>query len=256
MNKAIFGIMAFLALAALCLVPVCSSATDGEIINEDGKDVFKVSTSESFDIKYTASDADADKKITFTSKIVNKGGDTVANAVSPTSGTLTSGDAKTLTVTVPKNTGTYRLVVEYFLDEDKASEDQYEFKAVNPIKLTVNFEADDVTLNLEDFGVYFYIDGEKMEDSYTTISMGSNGKGSVSYDWIADPEGTHTFSVKAVANNDMIKGLDVEHVFYAHDDDYSLIIAIAIIVLILLIVYAYIVYRKPIKNYGKPKARR
>ena len=255
MNKAIFGMMAFLALTAICLAPACLDV-DGEIIHEDGTDVFEVSTSESFKIKYTLSDADADKKITFNAKIVNKSGDTVANAVSPTSGTLYSDTEKTLTVTVPSKVGTYRLVVEYKLDDEKALEEEYQFKAVNPIKLTVNLKAEDVTLNLDGFGVYFYIDGQKMEDSYTTISMGSSGTGSVSYEWIADPEGTHTFCVKAVSNSGMIKGLDEEHVFYAHDSDYSLIIALSVIILILLILFAYRIYRKPIKNYGKPKSRR
>ena len=206
--------MALLALAAFCLVPAgLDAAAD---IEHDGPDYFKVSTSESFDIKYTLDDADEGKEITYSAKVINKAGDTQSSAVSPSSGSLENDVAKTLTVTAPSTAGKYTLVVEFYLqgeddaDPLKKTESKYEFTAVNPIKLTVNLKAEDVTLNLEEFGVYFYIDGEKMEDSYTTVSLASDGTGSVSYDWIANPEpnSTHHFQVKAVGGSGLIAGLD------------------------------------------------
>ncbi len=255
MNKAAFGIIAVLALAIVCLTPV-GFDSDGAITH-DG-DVLKVSTSETFEIVYTVDEADAEKKLTYNAKVVNKAGETMSGAVSPASGSLVSGEKTSITVTAPSTAGKYKLVVEYLLDEEKivGKDDSFDFSAVNPIVLTVNLKAEEVTLDLEQFGVYFYIDGQKMDDSYTTVTLASDGTGSVSYDWIADPEGQHTFSVKAVGGSGIIKGLDEEHTFYATDNDYGLVTALAIIILVVLLIYAVVVYRKPVKNFGKPKSRR
>jgi hypothetical protein len=68
--------------------------------------------------------------------------------------------------------------------------------------------------------------------------------------------GTHTFKVEPVGETTMISGLGVEHTFYSNDNDYAWLTALALIILILLLIWAYRVYRKPIKNFGKPKSRR
>ena len=263
MKNVTLGIMALLAVAVLCLAPT-GAALDaaGAEIYPDGEDYFKVSTSEDFKVKYTLAELDKDRTISFSAYVVNKAGETQSNAVSPSTGTLTDGIEKTLTVTAPKDAGVYKLVVEFSLkqsDEDiKKDNASYEFKAVNPIKLTVNLKADDVTLNLEEFGVYFYVDDKKMDDSYTTVTLAKDGTGSVTYDWVADPArgSTHTFYVEAVGATDLIKGLGEVHTFYADDNDYSMIIAIAFIILIVLVILAIWIYRKPVKNFGKPKSRR
>ena len=44
--------------------------------------------------------------------------------------------------------------------------------------------------------------------------------------------------------------------FYAHDDSYTWLIVVSLILIIGLIIIAAYVYRKPVKNYGKPKSRR
>jgi len=260
--KTAFGLIAVMALALVCFMPMASYDADEAEIIYDGDDVLKVSSTATFKIMYTFSNEEDNAKITYEAKLVNKSNETMTSGVSPSSGTLTSGVEKSLTVTAPSTAGEYRLVVDYYLGDDddkkKSAENDYKFVAVNPIVLKVNLKAEEVTLNLESFGVYFYIDGEKMEDSYTTVSLASNGTGSVSYNWIANPErgSTHTFYVKAVGETDLIKGLDEVHTFYANDNDYSLVIALAFIVLIALIAFAVYVYRKPVKNFGKPKSRR
>jgi hypothetical protein len=256
MNKLAFGILAFVALAACCFVPLCETDAAGEIEHE-GTYVFKVSTNEKFTIRYDLEEGQ-EGSITFNAKVTNKAGETVNNAVSPSTSTLQDGNDKSLTVMVPSTAGDYTLVVEFLVDDVKVDEKTYAFKAVNPIVLTVNFKVDDMTLDLEEFGVYFYIDGEKMEDSYTTISLSANGTGKATYNWIADPDKSvsHTFYVEAVGSTAMIEGLDEVHVFYASDNDYTWIIVLSFVVLIVLIIYAIRVYRKPVKNFGKPKARR
>ena len=254
MSKVALGILAFLALAAFCFVPAGADA-EGQITTDN--DIIKVSGTGTFDIVYTATGDDEGKDITYSAKVVDKSGNTQSSAVSPSTGSLESGVAKELTVTAPKTAGKYTLEVEFLLDEETASTEKYTFKAVNPITLTVNLKAEDVTLNLDNFGVYFYIDGEKMEDSYTTVSLAADGTGSVSYDWVADPDtNKHTFYVDPVGGSQVITGLSEEHTFYAHDSDYSLVIGLAMMIVIILILVAVWVYRKPIKNYGKPKSRR
>ena len=255
MSKVTLGILAFLALAAFCLVPAGVDAA-GQIETDDG-DVIKTTGTATFNITYTATGDEVGKDISYSAKVVDKSGNTQSSAVSPSSGSLDSGVAKSLTVTAPKTAGTYTLEVEFTVGEDSKSTEKYTFKAVNPITLKLNLKAEEVKLNLDNFGVYFYIDGQKMEDSYTTVTLASDGTGSVSYDWVADPDtNKHTFRVESVGGSEVISGLNEEHTFYVHDSDYSLIIALSVLILIILILSAIWVYRKPIKNYGKPKSRR
>jgi hypothetical protein len=263
MKNVALGIVALLAVAAICLMPAGADAA-GDIYHS-GKDIIKTSASEEFEIKYTLSEGDEGKTITYEAKVVDKAGTTMTNAVTPASGSLDNGVYKKVTVTAPSTPGNYSLVVTYFLKSSesgaepvKDSEKSYNFVVVNPIKLTVNLEAKDVTLSLEEFGVYFYIDNVKQDDSYTTVTLSANGTGSVTYEWVANPEpnSVHEFYVQAVDSSDLIKGLGEVHTFYANDNDYSLIITIAFITLIILIVVFVWVYRKPVKNFGKPKSRR
>jgi hypothetical protein len=253
--------MAILAVAVLCLAPT-ACLVDGTINHDGDSNVFEVSTKENYEIVKSLAEGQTGD-IKFEAKVVDKSGNTQSSAVTPSSGTLDSGETKTLTVTVPKTAGTYTLEVKYTLEgeDDNTTDlgtDKETFIAVNPIVLKVNLKAKEVNLGLEEFGVYFYIDGEKMEDSYTTINLASNGTGSVSYNWIANPErnSTHTFYVEAVGGSDLVEGLGEEYTFYANDNDYSLVIALAFILLIVLIIALVWVYRKPVKNFGKPKSRR
>jgi len=257
MNKVAFGIIAVLALAVVCFVPMAEEEAAGQIYHE-GTSVFKTGDSATFEIVYTL-DKTEEKEIaiTYSATVVDKAGKVQTSAVSPSTGTLESGEYKTLTVTVPSNAGKYTLKVEFFEDSKSTSTEEYAFTAVTAKTLTVNLKTDKVTLNMESFGVFFYVDGEKIEDSYSTVTLSRDGTGSVSYDWIADPaEGKHTFHVEAAGSISAIEGLNEVHTFYIGDNDYTLLTACAVIILIVLIIWAVTVYRKPVKNFGKPKARR
>lgn len=259
MNKVTMGILAFVALAAFCLVPLGVMDTDAEITAEDGT-IMKVSGKATFDIEYTLSGTE-EGKLTYEAKVVDGDGKTQSNAVTPSSGSLESGVSKSLTVTGSRDSGSYRLVVEYFVgeDDDKKSvhKDTMRFKVVDPIVLKLNLKADNTDVSLDKFEVYFVVDGKKMEDSYTFVSFSSDGTGSASYEWIADPsDGEHTFYVEAVSGSDMIKGLNEKHTFYVGETSYTWLTVVIVIILIILIILAIRIYRKPIKNYGKPKSRR
>ena len=167
----------------------------------------------------------------------------------------------------PTTVGRYTLEVTYtgtYTDESGAEVDigkvvdRFDFKAVEPITLTASIALKDPTVDLSGYGVYFWVDGQKMDDSYTTFSVSSNGKGTATYDWVADASsGKHTFWVES-ANGGVvdIKGLDEKHDFFVGDNDYSVYIALVVIFVILAIVLLVWVYRKPVKNFGKPKSRR
>jgi hypothetical protein len=257
-------IIAVIMAAAFVLVPV--SGADGAYHSISGeKSVIAVDEDADFTIIYTDSGRVID--VTFDAKLVDSKGETMTSAVVPSTGDIDNGVPTVLTVSAPSKAGTYTLVVTYSgtvetpdgssVDIDPAS-DRYDIKVVEPITLTVDVSLKDPNVNLSGYGVYFWVDGEKMEDSFDTFSVNSKGTGSVSYDWVADAsKGKHVFWVES-ANGGVVEveGLNEKHEFYIGDVDYTVYIVLAILFVILVIILLVWVYRKPVKNFGKPKARR
>ena len=191
------------------------------------------------------------------------------------SGDLDNGVAQNVTVSAPDDAGRYTLVVEYTAEvtyttvnedgEEETVEDdpivrteELPLRVVEPITLSVTL-SNASGEPLQGYGVYFFVNGEKIEDSYTVINLEADGTTTISYDWITDSaNGTYEFHVEAVDGGNMvdIEGLGEKHTFYIGDNDYTWMIALLVIVIILLIIVMAWVYRKPVKNYGKPKSRR
>ncbi len=278
--------VALAAMFVLVLVPVSETSADysdisGETVIEAGEDA-------DYTIVYSNHDyddySDVSISITYTATLRDSNGNTVSDGVDPSSGSLENGASETLTVTAPDETGTYTLTVVYtaeitYVDETEAPEedtdeeaeesdgtvtvevertDSYTIKVVEGITLSVTLSSES-NVDLTGIGVYFYIDGERIEDSYTTVDLEGSGSTTVSYTWVADVgEGSHTFYVLTADNGQMfgISGLGEEFTFYIGDSDYTLWIALLVIIVIILIIIMIWVYRKPIKNYGKPKSRR
>ncbi|MBP5203132.1 MAG: hypothetical protein J6Z16_00580 [Candidatus Methanomethylophilaceae archaeon] len=251
--------------AAFVLLPV--SGVDGAYHSISGeKSVIAVDEDADFTIIYTDSDHES-IDVEFDAKLVNAKGDTMTSAIYPTTGSIDNGVPVTLTVTAPSEAGTYTIVVTYNgtyeTSDGSAVEmdevvDRFDIKVVEPITLSVDVSLKDPNVNLSGYGVYFWVDGERMDDSYTTFNVSSNGTGSVTYDWVADAsKGKHVFWVES-ANGGVVdvKGLDQKHEFYIGDEDYSVYIALAVLFLIVVIIALVWVYRKPVKNFGKPKSRR
>ena len=271
--------MAFVLVAAatICLVPVAQ--TDAVYHDIDGVDVIEVGKDSDFQIIYTNNDY-ADKEnmnmaISYTAKLVDSDGETVSNGVSPSSGSLDNGVSATLTITAPKDAGRCTLEVEYDVEvtyteageDDEDNEvstdlptvtDSFRIDVVEPITLSVTL-TNTSDIDLSDYGVYFYIDDEMMDDSYQTIDLAKEGEATVTYNWITNSgNGQHTFKVVAADGGNMVKidGLDTEHTFYIGDSSYTWLVALLVVIIIVLIVVMAWVYRKPVKNYGKPKSRR
>ena len=265
--------MAFVALAAVAILPSAADAVDGEPYTSITGDthILKVSGSGDYTILFSYAEYSEleDATISFTAKLVDNHGDTQSSAVSPSSGEVDNDVGKVLTVTAPSSTGSYKLEVEFTLtytneddEEEKEtySPDSYSIKVVNPIVLTQTLKLQaDSKVDPSGLGVYFYVDGEKIADSYTTFDVSSQGTATVSYNWVADPsDGKHTFKVLPASGEEVefITGLGEEHTFYVGDSSYTAIIALAVLLVVLMIVFMIWVYRKPVKNFGKPKSRR
>ena len=178
----------------------------------------------------------------------------------------------------PKSAGSYTLTVEFKVvidDKDKDTEnteidydkltepktEEFPVKVVEPVKLTVTLKGDLAgNIDPSGVGVYFYVDGEKRDDSYTTFTLNSNGTATVTYNLVEDlSNGSHTFWIEsAEGSNVLVQGLGEEnsHTFYVGEKSYTVWIALVVLILLIVIIAFVWVYRKPVKNYGKPKARR
>ncbi len=270
------AVVILMATAAILLVP--NEDVDGDAFtNIDGdKNIIEVGKDGKFNIIYRNNDYNGyqDLSMSITYDAVLKGSDgseQSSSSISPSSGDLDNGIAKELTVTAPKTAGTYTLEVTFEIEgtytddegetqniDEKPITKTYIIKAVNPIKLSISLK-NDSDIDLSGFGVYFYINGEKVEDSYQTIDLNKAGSTTVTYNWITDAgNGKYSFYVAPADGGNLIevKGLGDEHTFYIGDNSYTTYIVLAVVLIILLIVIMVWVYRKPVKNYGKPKSRR
>ena len=267
--------VALVAMAAVLLVPL--SETEGVYYDISGDSVIGTEDKEEYTISYTNHDYDDREEmsmsVSYTAKLVDSDGETVSSGVSPSSGDLTNGVSATVTVTAPKTVGDYKLVVEYepsvsykgedgetveVPEDELKKEQEYRIKVVSPVTLSVTLK-NDSNVDLTGYGVYFYIDGEKVEDSYTTVDLAKEGSSTVSYEWITDsPNGEYRFSVEPADSGNLVQisGLGEEHTFYIGDNDYTMWTAILVIFLVVMLLVLVWVYRKPVKNYGKPKSRR
>ena len=272
--------IAVLAVLALCIVPMQGVYGDFADITGE-KNVIGVGDDADYQIIYTNHDYDDAKTypnlsmaIEYDAKLVDEDGDTVSNGVSPSSGDLDNGTAETLTVSAPDDAGRYTLVVVYTVEvsytvtdeegnsttetKDLEKTERFPISVVEPVTLSVTL-SNSSGEPLRGYGVYFYVDGQMMEDSYTVINLEGDGTTTISYEWITDAgNGAHEFRVEAADGGNMVDivGLGESHTFYLGDNDYTWIIVLLVVVIVLLVLVMVWVYRKPVKNYGKPKSRR
>ena len=268
--KAVLAAVLVMALAVVCLVPAESADADYYDINGE-KNVIGTGDDADFRIVYINHDydeyQDMNMSVSYTASLKDSAGETVSNGVSPSSGDLDLGQAQTLTVSAPDEPGrctlevAYEVSVSYTVTDEEGNEteeteeftrnDTYEINVVEPISLSVSL-TNNGDLSLQSYGVYFMIDGEIVEDSYQTIDLAESGTTTVKYDWVTDAgNGQHTFALVAADGGNMadIEGLGVEHTFYIGDTSYTWMVVLLVLVMVW-------VYRKPVKNYGKPKSRR
>lgn len=268
--------VALVAMAAFCLAPLAES--EAVYYNVDGDSVIGTENKADYTISYSNHDydsyADVNMSVTYSAKLVDSSGSTVSSGVSPSSGDLTNDVSATVTVTAPKTTGSYKLVVEYKAsisytdsegktvnvpsDDLKLDPKEFRIKVVTPITLSVTLK-NDSNIDLTGYGVFFKINGKEMDDSYTTVNLTKEGTATVTYKWVTDSSnGKYSYSVQPADSGNLVQitGLGEEYTFYIGDNSYTAWIALLVIFVIILILVLVWVYRKPVKNYGKPKSRR
>ena len=200
--------------------------------------------------------------ISYTAVLNDSNGNAQSGAVSPASGTLSNGVESTLTITAPKTAGKFTLEVTFKstlnTNPSVTTVKTQTVTVVEPIVLTATIKnVGDV--DFTDFVVYFKVDGVLKDDSRTTVSATVGNTATATYNWVVEslPNGKHTFQV--VAGSDNIAGATFtggDGTFYKGYADYSLLNILLGILFIVLIIAVIWFYRKPVKNYGKPKSRR
>lgn len=255
----LFALAAALMAALACAVVLAddsaadSSNISSSITADDGTDV-KTDGELTFTIAYEDLTDEPDD-LTYTAKLTDSDG-TSSGTVSPSSGDFADGGSVVITVTAPSSSGSYTLTVTWTETLDGESFDTTETTTVHvhdPITLSVT-----MTNNGEGSVssiVYFYVDGTRVDDSKTTLTIDAGESQTLTYDYYSSSlsSGEHTFYV-ASADGSTIKSDDQTFYYDQHSSDWPVWL-MAIILLIMIAVYIW-VYRKPIKNYGKPKARR
>lgn len=242
-----------LATCGLSLISDDSSALGFELT---GDDFAEVETTVSFELSYK----DVENGSKYTAKLLDShGNDMVAISGTSSTGTLSGTSSRYFSVEVPSTSGDYRMVVNIVDENDNfVAEVAAPLRAVEPITLKVTLKNNaDVARSLL---VYFFVNGEKIEDSKQEIEVPANDTLEVTYDYVVKDIGTSTFYLNADIDDNfgVIEGLGPEHshTFYPAQNSYALIEGIAIFVLVVVGLIAIYIYRKPVKNFGKPKSRR
>ena len=211
----------------------------------------------------TFSDSVAPMSLDWTAKVTNSSGTTQSNVLSKTSGSLdvapgTPG-TDTIDVTAPKTAGDYVITVTYKEKIDSSTTYEYTAKATlhvcNPIVLSIKV-SNSGHLDFND-NVYFYVDGVRCDDSEQRLIVAAGETKTVEYKYFNHnlSSGKHTYYVTS-GEVAPVTGLDAKQTFYYNQDSQDYMLWIVGAVLVLLILFAVWVFRKPVKNYGKPKARR
>lgn len=249
--------------AVAVVVPADTSSADDVSyygLEPKDNDYAKVSSSLTYTLSYHIPSGSS---ATYKATLEDSDGNSVGSISSSyASGTLTSGNnSKSIYFTLPSTAGEYYLKV-VVTEGDKTTERIATTYAVDPITLSVTLEnKGDVARN---FKAYFYIqDGDnwnKIDGSSKDVNISANGTQTVTYDYIVKDVSKTTFCLQAedptIGGEIVGLGPDNAHTYYTDENDYRLIEYICIAVLIVLAIVAIYIYRKPVKNRGKPKARR
>ena len=260
------GVIALLMMGALicCVSAADYSDADDEVVGiEASADYCGVNSSYSdTNLKKVTYTLSGNGGYYFEAKLLSSTG-VSSGQLSPETGSLnvSSGNAKTRTVTVtaPLVTGDYTFNVKFYKDSSKdtfLAEKNVPLRVVDPIVLKFTLKNDGESAVT--FTAYFKINGVKVDDSSQSVTVSAGSTKDVSYNYYVRDVSDTRYSLETddqIIKNS-INGLGVEKTFYAHDADYTMIIAFVVITLLVLGVVTFIIYRKPVINKGKPKGRR
>ncbi len=213
-------------------------------------------------LSFQEQDTEIFSSASYTAKLTNASGVTQSSALTPSSGSIDNNSTVDIKVTMPSTAGTYKLevtITERFSDntESKIITVSKTIEAKAPLTLSVKLE-NTGSLAITNTTVFFYVDGKKIDDSEQKISIEAGSSETVTYKYFDKnlSSGRHTYCLMAGDTAYAIEGLGVEYEFYYHQGDYNYMVYLMVVLLIIMIIFVVWVFRKPVKNYGKPKARR
>ena len=258
------GVIALLMMGALicCVSAADDSDADTVVSVEASSDFCGVNSSYSdSNLKKVTYKLSGDSSYYFEAKLLDSNGKS-SGQLSPETGSLNSGTvpSRTVTVTAPLVTGDYTFNVRFY--ESSTSKDiilaekNVPLKVVDPIVLKFTLKNDGESAVT--FTAYYKINGEKVDDSSQSVTVDAGASKDVTYNYYTRDVSDTRYSLETddqIIKNS-ISGLGEEKTFYAHDADYTMIIAFVVITLLVLAVVTFIIYRKPVINKGKPKGRR
>ena len=241
-----------------------SSATESFELSAKGDDYVAVGKTLTYVLTY-----DIDTSLPFKAELLDSDGNAVGK-VSPASDSLSpSQTSETFEVTAPDTAGDCYLRVTVTKPAETEGGEETTFvrtaylKAVDPIVLSVTVENKGDAQRT--FTACFYIqDGDdwiRLDDSeQQNITVNAGATRTITYNYVVKDVENTTFCLQAegaALGGDIVGlGPDHAHTFYKDANDYKVIEYVCIAVLVILLIVAIWIFRKPIKNRGKPKARR
>ena len=253
-----------MAIAAAFGLVVFSDDASAMSYDLSGADFAEVDTTESFKLSYNGMPEDAE----YVAKLVDSNGNEMTSSITSSSGNLTKGDSgyeKSISVRAPKDAGNYRLVVTILIADEEFTTLTAPFKAVEAVTLSATLENKEAAQRTLE--ILFVVNGveyscEEKDKVTGMVTIPANGTKTLTCEYVVkDLPSSVTFYLiegDTPAFGGAIEGLgpDYSHTIYAEQTSYTWLEVIAVIVLVIMAIIAIWVYRKPIKNYGKPKARR
>ena len=264
LNFAIFAV-ALLALTGFAGVAIADDSSADSYASADVTfSASEVKTSDKVTATLSFNEGDASfSKVEYSATLLDSTGkNTSATITSPTGSSATVPFTKDLTVTAPSKAGTYTLKVVYtetIGTETKEYTVNKDLKVSEPVTLTVKITNPETSsLAITDGVFYFMLDGNKIEESKTTKSIAIGDTATFTYELLGSTlsKGKHTYSLVAADNAYNVDGLGKEHTFYYDQGNMNAYTYLMVLLFIIVTIIAVWIYRKPVKNYGKPKARR
>ena len=264
LNFAIFAV-ALLALTGFAGVAIADDSSADSYASADVTfSASEVKTSDKVTATLSFNEGDASfSKVEYSATLLDSTGkNTSATITSPTGSSATVPFTKDLTVTAPSKAGTYTLKVVYtetIGTETKEYTVNKDLKVSEPVTLTVKITNPETSsLAITDGVFYFMLDGNKIEESKTTKSIAIGDTATFTYELLGSTlsKGKHTYSLEAADNAYNVYGLGTEHTFYYDQGNMNAYTYLMVLLFIIVTIIAVWIYRKPVKNYGKPKARR
>lgn len=165
----------------------------------------------------------------------------------------------TLEVKMPSQPGEYRLLVTFDFGNGNTVQKDWPIRVVEPYVFQATVVNDGAT-PLEGVLVTFLVDGVVIGTE--TVDVGAMSSVEVTHRWATPPlsQGQHRLEIQLDADSHFVNlyGGEKSHYSYFHvgQKSYSTITWAMGIALVILAIALIWVYRKPVRNRGRPRGRR